>query len=320
MLWNPEVVAPFADIKTYRNDSGMSSFLISCTNITEHTKEHIHQLLRLGANIRDRDDQGRSCLHTCFGNLRSPKALGQFDTIEYLLQQGADPRAVDNDGESVSEIAYTNMSWQNARNSYAGDLWDAVLHKCGHDISQFRSGHRRRARYTTPAHDEWSWFHYNRQDFESLWKGREAECPYWDDKPWPPLAPGEEDSDDESQDHECGCSECRPFSSSSMRERRSEYDSKLDKGEDEEQGGFDDASVGGHLCVDQDEQQSESDMGEATRTGGIESYWEETGTLPDFGELMRGMPSENWQASPDLGHSIIGTPRSLGMDLENPWL
>ncbi|KAM0562977.1 hypothetical protein ACHAPJ_001820 [Fusarium lateritium] len=65
-----------------------------------------------------------------------------------------------------------------------GDVWDAALHICGYDIAQFRSYRRRRPRYVQG---------YTREDFEELWMGREDQCPYWDDKPWPPLKPGEKE-------------------------------------------------------------------------------------------------------------------------------
>ncbi|KAI8691588.1 hypothetical protein NCS56_00151700 [Fusarium sp. Ph1] len=326
-IWNPEFVAPYADFKTYRSRSGMSPLLLKCgSGLNGYTKEDFHQLLQLGANIQDRDEKGRTCLHICIGKAVWSRAqnlyLHEFEAIGYLIQKGADPRAVDKHGRSVSDIAYTTRGGMEARTSYPGDLWDAVLHSCGYDISQFRSGYRRRATYTTSDHADITGLRYDRHDFEELWKGRETECPYWDDQLWPPLEPGEGDSDDESQDHECTCRECLKYYLGVDYEEF-ESGSELDTEGDEEQTSSDDGSVRGcphHFHVDQDEEQSESDMGEAMSTGDVQSYWEETDTLPGFGELMQGMPSENWQDSPDLGHSIDGTPRSLSMDLENPWL
>lgn len=322
MAWNPEFVRPFADIKTYRTERGQSPFLAVCNNYSDGYKwQCFHQLLIFGADIKDRDKSGRTCLHLCILNLLRPGRLPEFEAIQYLVRQGADPRAVDKHGRSVSDIAYAMGGVWGIKCSYQGDLWDAVLHSCGYDIAQFRSGYRRRATYTTPAHERVSCLHYNRHDFESLWGERWKECPYWDDKPWPPLGPGEEDGDDESQDYKCTCWECSRYYPG-MDDEESESGSDLDIEEDEDQTSSDDGSVRGcpHCHVDHDEEQSESDMGEAMSTGDVQSYWEETGTLPGLGELMRGMPGENWQDSPGIRNSIVGTPRSLSMDLENPWL
>ncbi|RYP46536.1 hypothetical protein DL768_007283 [Monosporascus sp. mg162] len=78
----------------------------------------------------------------------------------------ADPRATDFNGNTVSDYAYKPWiveRWPAGLGSYHGDLWDSVLQSCG------------------------------RSDFESLWRGREHLCPYWDDSPWPPLGEGEFD-------------------------------------------------------------------------------------------------------------------------------
>ncbi|KAJ3471643.1 hypothetical protein MRS44_001742 [Fusarium solani] len=326
LAWNPEFLTPFADIKTYRTEWGKSPILRACSNdMYGYNWQCFRQLLKFGANIEDRDEVGRTCLHLCIQDLRMPSrntTLREFEAIQYLVREGADPRAVDKHGRSVSDIAYTTGGKWGITTSYPGDLWDAVLHSCGYDIAQFRLGYRRRARYTTSAHNRGSRYQYGRHNFERLWEGRGVECPYWNDKPWPPLGPGEEDSDDESQDRECTCHQCSKYYLYVDYEEF-ESGSECDTEEDEEQTSSDDGSVRGcphHFHVDQDEEESESDMGEAMSTGDVQSYWEETGTLPGFGEQMQGMPSENWQDSPDLGHSIVGTPRSLSMDLENPWL
>ncbi|KAM6537767.1 hypothetical protein FALCPG4_003672 [Fusarium falciforme] len=323
LAWNPEFVTPFADINTYRTKSGQSPLLAACNNgAYGYNWECFHRLLKFGANIEDRDGHGRTCLHLCIRNLSRPGRLPEFETIQYLVRQGADPRAVDKSGRSVSDIAYTMGEIWGTKCSYPGDLWDAVLHSCGYDIARFRSGYRRRAIYTTPAHNRVSHKQYCRHSFERLWGGRGAECPYWNDEPWPPLGPGEEDSDDESQDYECTCYQCSKYYWDVDYEE-SESGSELDTEEDEEQTSSDDGSVRGYphyLPVDQGEEQSESNMGEAMSTGDVQSYWDETSTLPGFGDLIQGMPSENSQDSPDIRNSIVGTPWSLSMDLENPWL
>ncbi|KAI8719634.1 hypothetical protein NCS52_00744600 [Fusarium sp. LHS14.1] len=334
LAWNPEFVRPFADIKTYRTSFGRSPLLTACRNFNGgYNWQSFHQILKSGASIEDRDELGRTCLHLCIEYSRLPNCdtdLREFEAIQYLVRKGADVRAVNKSGSSVSDIAYTTGAEWGINCSHPGDLWDAVLHSCGYDIAQFRSGYRRRARYTTPAHNQVSPWNYYRHNFEKFWGERWEECPYWDDEPWPPLGPGEEDSDDESQGYECACLFCLKHyphlqdeeseSGSEIdteEDEESESDSEIDTEDDEEQTSSDDGSVRGHphrLYVDQGEEQSESDRGH------VESDWEETDTLPGFGGLMQGMPSENWQDSPDMGRSTVSTPQSLSMDLENPWL
>ncbi|KAM5350106.1 hypothetical protein ACJ41O_006611 [Fusarium nematophilum] len=123
--------------------------------------------------------------------------LREFYAIKFLLDNGADPFATDNDGRSVAQVAYTTKGQHHGDRrfgigSYGGDLWDSVVQSCGYDISKFRTAqHRRRAKYTQC---------YSRQKFEWLWSGRESQCPYWDDEPWPPRDPGETDSEDDETD------------------------------------------------------------------------------------------------------------------------
>ncbi|RSL86776.1 hypothetical protein CEP52_015711 [Fusarium oligoseptatum] len=259
LAWNPEITAPFANISTYRDENGLSPFLALCHSYS-YTKEHFRHFLRLGADLQDRDDYGRNCLCICFEWLHGfDTGLREFGAIEYLVQKGANICAVDNHRQSVCDIAYTTNGRRNIKWSYAGDLWDAILHRCGYDIPQFRSGYRRRARRSDLLRDE--------------------------------------------KDAESG--------------------SELDTEEDEEQAssnGADFMRCSSSLHMHEDEEQSESDIGEDMSTGDVESYWEETGTLPGFGELMQGVQSETWQDSPDLQRPIIGASRSLSMDIENPWL
>ncbi|RSL60928.1 hypothetical protein CEP53_005296 [Fusarium sp. AF-6] len=216
------------------------------------------------ASLRDHDEYGASLLFSSQKFAEEDPTtvpdyvLREFEAIGYLMREGADPCAIDNFGRSVSDIAYTTKARLKTPYSYPGDLWDAVLHHCGYDISQFRSGYRRRARRSNLIMDE----------------------------------------------------------------EESESGSDLDT-EDEEQTSFDDSDF--MRCphcfqVYEDEEQSESDIGEDMSTGDVESYQEETGTFPGFGELMQGVQSENWQDSLDIQQSIVGTAWSLSMDIENPWL
>ncbi|KAJ3575075.1 hypothetical protein NPX13_g4157 [Xylaria arbuscula] len=130
-----------------------------------------------GADIFDRDYLGRSCLHICLATLsvahRRHLAI-VADRIAFLLRNRADPYALDDDGVSVSELAYDDryMRLKDRRGgSMAGDVWDKALHNCGYDIGQFRQNYPRTAKYTR---------YYRPKDFRRLWGGIELECPYPD--------------------------------------------------------------------------------------------------------------------------------------------
>lgn len=139
-------------------------------------------LLRHGASVRDHDFEGNTCLHLCFNSLHSPYPPSQIqrarDAIIYLIQQGADVFAENIEGQSVSDIAYSlKFGW-------SGDIWDCALARCGYDVSHFRLGRTRQAKYGP---------HYTRDDFEDLWSGAEHLCPYYDPQEddiyvshWPP--------------------------------------------------------------------------------------------------------------------------------------
>ncbi|KAF5009064.1 hypothetical protein FDECE_4687 [Fusarium decemcellulare] len=257
LVWNPDIVAPFADINTYRCSNGDTSFLHACRNSgSGYTKEVFHQFLELGANIHHRGRHGKSCLHICLEALfLSNDSLQEFKGIQYLVQRGADIFATNDAGASVSDVAYTTMGRCPGATSYPGDLWDAVLSSCGHNIKDFRSGYRRRPMYI----NEGGYYKYCRHDFEQLWEGREDQCPYWDDKPWPPLEPEESDSDDSE--------------SSSIR-YCSSYDSDDQiEWEDESGSGTDASENGGHFELDH-EMQDASDGVEVCQSLDVESTWD----------------------------------------------
>lgn len=137
----------------------------------------------------------------------TPRA--KFDALVYLVQCGADVDAVDDSGVSVSQTAYESDARQGyyaippryagltefvrdidavdsfdvsvaqiigdrhrQSNSQVGDIWDAVLAECGHDVAKYHSRHPRVARYTK---------HYTPADFRSIWQGNEERCPYYDE-------------------------------------------------------------------------------------------------------------------------------------------
>ncbi|KAK3342067.1 hypothetical protein B0T25DRAFT_511599 [Lasiosphaeria hispida] len=142
-----------------------------------------------GSSVQERDSHGATCLHILLcGYIKPPSEEDWHDSLKFLIRKGADVCAKDNDGRSVSHVAYSPTCWDQEMEpwSYRGDLWDAVLDASGHDIWDFRRGYPRTARYTT---------NYTRRDFEALWKGREERCPYWNDTHWSSPLDDETSSD-----------------------------------------------------------------------------------------------------------------------------
>ena len=157
--------------------------------------ESIAVLLGRSADVTDRDDNGRTCLHHCFQadqewelpsshdkvpvDIESPHPLHQFSAgIILLIQHGGDVYAQDDFGHSVSTYAYmilVDVITLAELGSIWGDVWDFALARCGYDISEFRHKHgaSRKGRYTR---------HYTRRVFESLWAGYEHLCPYYNDE------------------------------------------------------------------------------------------------------------------------------------------
>ncbi|KAI0455707.1 ankyrin repeat-containing domain protein [Xylaria acuta] len=182
LIWGVGLGKLFVDINEPL-PTGIPPFLHSCTSFAgDRAVEGLCKLLDAGANINARDDEGQSCLHRClrcfWAPLENTWIRKHFDVVQLLLTRGADVYARDNRGQSVCEVAYSQKDLQyGKRGSYVGDLWDAVLHSCGYDIAEFRQGNQRRANYTEI---------YTRQDFETIWKGKEDQCPYWNDEAWPP--------------------------------------------------------------------------------------------------------------------------------------
>lgn len=181
IAWDSELTGHIANATSF-TFGGRSAFLYYCQHWGYNvTTEGIKLFQALGVDIRDRDDRGFTCLHICLGGSGPVRELHEdFNAVKFLVDSGADPSAKTDYGMSVGEFAYP---LRECNGSYVGELWDAVLQKCGFDISHFRlKCYRRYAKYTK---------YYSRPDFEALWEGRESECPYWDDEPWPPLEPGE---------------------------------------------------------------------------------------------------------------------------------
>jgi hypothetical protein len=106
------------------------------------------------------------------------------------------------------------------------------------DYHAFRKRYQRIPEYTSL---------YTREIFESLWKGRESLCPYWDDKPWPPL----EDCND---DKFCSCGDLdeEEFTDNET----SGYESEHELSED----GYEEYTSGAdHYCRGGDDDSEEED-------------------------------------------------------------
>jgi hypothetical protein len=225
LVWNSGLITPFATLQNWRSRDGMSPFLKACTRL-DTNKDTISHLMKMGACINDRTSNGETCLQLVLECTDSTTI--SFESLVFLLEQGADPFAEDNQGRSVSEVAYNKLGLRDEITGSSGDVWDAALHICGWDIGRFRTVRRRKPRYNS---------FYTRADFEEIWRGREHECPYWDDRLWPPLGPGEEDSDFDRDDISCfGVSDC----DTSEDEDQFRQDSRIQEGwsgsEDEEGG------------------------------------------------------------------------------------
>ncbi|KAI1213181.1 ankyrin [Annulohypoxylon truncatum] len=180
LAFNPELTGHITSINTFSNDYGQSPLLIHCHE-ENYDKETLRTMLDLGADIHARDRELNTCLHVCFNSqlIVLYRDLRQFEAIKYLIQMGADVRAVNKFGFTVSDYAYRRNQRVGTFNDgkVTGDLWDSALQSCGYDVAEFRTEkYCRRAQYTED---------YKREDFEQLWQGREHLCPYWDDLPWP---------------------------------------------------------------------------------------------------------------------------------------
>ncbi|KAJ4013021.1 hypothetical protein NW766_006841 [Fusarium irregulare] len=196
LAWNSGLVTPFANFHDWRNWEGMSAFLSGCTH-HKTSVDVLKRLVTMGANIHDRSGRGESCLHLLVGHTCSETAPTiRLECLVYILKQGVDPYVQDAQGRTASDIAYNMLGPLDIVDGTIGDIWDAALHISGYDVAEFRATRRRRPRY---------YFSYTRQLFEELWKGKEDECPYWNDEPWPPLGPEEQDSDRDSVCTSYGC-------------------------------------------------------------------------------------------------------------------
>lgn len=179
----------------------------SCINAHDgSTKDNISAILNLGFDINAADSDGDTCLVAFSMQLGyllfkgQPSAIREQEVLVFLLRAGANPYVIMWNGLPIfkgvyecheSDRSICSYEQYSLHGSYCGDLWDSALSICGMDILEFRAGYQRRAKYTE---------RYTREMFEALWRERETECPYWDDKPWPPVVTDTDDG--------CQCLNC----------------------------------------------------------------------------------------------------------------
>ncbi|KAL5609486.1 hypothetical protein FOVSG1_004167 [Fusarium oxysporum f. sp. vasinfectum] len=141
--------------------------------------QQIQLLIKQGYDVNS-TFAGKGCLHHLMDKITVGLGFLQeyLQLLMLLVENDGDVWAVDDDGYLAAHYAY-NITCEADYlfcPSAKGDLWDAALSYFGCDILRVRKYHPRKARYTSG---------YTRQDFEKLWQGREGDCPYWDDQPWP---------------------------------------------------------------------------------------------------------------------------------------
>lgn len=145
MAWNPELIALFTDIETFNPEYGTSALFAYCNNSAYGcTAEGFRAFVSRGADLHQIDEYVRTCLqyyirqlHMPPGSLRDSRELL---AVKYLVESGVDIFGVSFAGRTAAEYAYTHaVHGHTDLGSYAGDLRDAVMYRCGFDIAQFRT-------------------------------------------------------------------------------------------------------------------------------------------------------------------------------------
>jgi hypothetical protein len=169
----------YVNANTKTTKFGLSPLALICYGGTWGA-ESIAALLKWNADVTERDSRGGTCLHLCLYSDWGigVETFGPSSWIEeysagiiLLIKHGIDVYAEDHDGLSASDIAdATPFYGDEDLGSAQGDVWDFALAACGYNISTFRQGRPRKARYRE---------FYHREDFEKLWEGQEHLCPYY---------------------------------------------------------------------------------------------------------------------------------------------
>ncbi|KAK4163278.1 hypothetical protein QBC43DRAFT_319825 [Cladorrhinum sp. PSN259] len=160
-----------------RNMFGSSVLLVACGSCPEHELETtLAALLERGATVTDVDSWGRNCLHAILAREFKEADL-QAAILINLIKSGAEVRAKDDSGFTVSHLLYDWNPRGDIRADYRRDLWDFVLTVCGYNALEVRGNFPRVARYDFGI----NWPEYTKKDFCHIWEGWEHLCPYPED-------------------------------------------------------------------------------------------------------------------------------------------
>jgi hypothetical protein len=127
-------------------------------------------LLDNGSDILARDSSGRTCLHIAIMHAKhSYHSEQEINALTLLIQRGASIFVKDNSGRSIFADAYTcDHRPPFSLGSYRGDLWDAVLIRCG--LGEHIWPPEERCYHYTKR--------YTEAHFKKLWEGWEHLYPY----------------------------------------------------------------------------------------------------------------------------------------------
>ncbi|KAM7219462.1 hypothetical protein V8F06_005196 [Rhypophila decipiens] len=179
------------------NDYDRTGFLSYCAGHYGNSKYSVEALSLLfsrGADVNDLDCMGNTCLHLLLDDIHheysfrrtlSDDSLSATEYLKqvrraavYLINRGADIFAVNDEGDSVSDRAYSG-------DPVRGYLWDIILADCGHDIATMRKGcgsigrlRRYHATKTRLRHTLGEGFTLD--VFIKLWEENERLCPYYE--------------------------------------------------------------------------------------------------------------------------------------------
>ncbi|CAO2648891.1 Nn.00g098400.m01.CDS01 [Neocucurbitaria sp. VM-36] len=134
----------------------------------------IELLLDKGADIHARDNQGLNCLHKVFQIYRYSHYKKDMEVLVVLIQRGADILAKDWFGRSIFDYAY-ECDHEGCRPT--GSYRGDLW-----DAALARCGYEKyiRSPQTRLCHVTTK---YTKEHFEGLWEGIEHECPYLSDPP-----------------------------------------------------------------------------------------------------------------------------------------
>ncbi|KAK4206654.1 hypothetical protein QBC37DRAFT_458128 [Rhypophila decipiens] len=185
-----------------------------CCN-PRYSVDALSLLVSRGANLNDRDSAGNTCLHLIMDGIRSgssfchllDESMDATDYLEevraaavYLIDQGADVWAENNQGVSISKMSY-------CMNGVREYLWDLILADSGYEIAMMRKdcgyiGRWRRYHAEESRSGRSLGEQFTLDVFKALWWGDERLCPYYEKVLHFGLAERKDDEDDEEDDEE----------------------------------------------------------------------------------------------------------------------